>query len=110
MIRRPPRSTRTDTLCAYTTLFRSPEGEQGEVLRIGEVMGPEQGRVGTGERAGGCIEREAQLEVELELGMTGHVTIISCGKSYCAQYDRAMTTITPIYSTDRKSTRLNSSH
>src|SRR3546814_5316186 len=24
MIRRPPRSTRTDTLCPYTTLFRSP--------------------------------------------------------------------------------------
>src|SRR3546814_17103415 len=25
MLRRPPRSTRTDTLCPYTTLFRSPE-------------------------------------------------------------------------------------
>src|SRR3546814_6904429 len=25
MIRRPPRSTRTDTLCPYTTLFRSRE-------------------------------------------------------------------------------------
>src|SRR3546814_18708495 len=25
MIRRPPRSTRTDTLCPYTTLFRSSE-------------------------------------------------------------------------------------
>src|SRR3546814_11459546 len=24
MIRRPPRSTRRDTLCPYTTLFRSP--------------------------------------------------------------------------------------
>src|SRR3546814_14588726 len=24
MLRRPPRSTRTDTLCPYTTLFRSP--------------------------------------------------------------------------------------
>src|SRR3546814_11906510 len=33
MIRRPPRSTRTDTLFPYTTLFRSPicpeKGEQG---------------------------------------------------------------------------------
>src|SRR3546814_15329803 len=27
MIRRPPRSTRTDTLYPYTTLFRSPGGE-----------------------------------------------------------------------------------
>src|SRR3546814_5020377 len=26
MIRRPPRSTRTDTLFPYTTLFRSPHG------------------------------------------------------------------------------------
>src|SRR3546814_17142128 len=33
MIRRPPTSTRTDTLFPYTTLFRShaPTGEQGEV-------------------------------------------------------------------------------
>src|SRR3546814_9865950 len=32
MIRRPPRSTRTDTLVPYTTLFRS--SETGEVLGI----------------------------------------------------------------------------
>src|SRR3546814_6093301 len=29
MIRRPPRSTRTDTLFPYTTLFRSPPGPVG---------------------------------------------------------------------------------
>src|SRR3546814_3675503 len=29
MIRRPPRSTRTDTLFPYTTLFRSPNGRYG---------------------------------------------------------------------------------
>src|SRR3546814_5268745 len=29
MIRRPPRSTRTDTLFPYTTLFRSPDGRRG---------------------------------------------------------------------------------
>src|SRR3546814_13433899 len=29
MIRRPPRSTRTDTLFPYTTLFRSSVGEAG---------------------------------------------------------------------------------
>src|SRR3546814_5453602 len=34
MIRRPPRSTRTDTLFPYTTLFRSPE------QRFVEVTGP----------------------------------------------------------------------
>src|SRR3546814_9173748 len=30
MIRRPPRSTRTDTLFPDTTLFRSPAGKQGD--------------------------------------------------------------------------------
>src|SRR3546814_9767608 len=37
MIRRPPRSTRTDTLFPYTTLFRSPDtGEQA--LEIAEAL------------------------------------------------------------------------
>src|SRR3546814_13763387 len=31
MIRRPPRSTRTDTLFPYTTLFRSPGQEGGRL-------------------------------------------------------------------------------
>src|SRR3546814_10181382 len=36
MIRRPPRSTRTDTLFAYTTLFRSPRtGFAAKVIRGG---------------------------------------------------------------------------
>src|SRR3546814_7332646 len=51
MIRRPPRSTRTDTLFPYTTLFRSPQlgpgrervrgqaGGRGPVLRGGEDAG-----------------------------------------------------------------------
>src|SRR3546814_13002308 len=34
MIRRPPRSTRTDTLFPYTTLFRS-----GDDLRAGKMLG-----------------------------------------------------------------------
>src|SRR3546814_10436144 len=33
MIRRPPRSTRTDTLFPYTTLFRSPSGLTAAMLR-----------------------------------------------------------------------------
>src|SRR3546814_3468670 len=35
MIRRPPRSTRTDTLFPYTTLFRSPTTTLQERLRVG---------------------------------------------------------------------------
>src|SRR3546814_17896494 len=34
MIRRPPRSTRTDTLCPYTTLFRSVGVEESGQLRL----------------------------------------------------------------------------
>src|SRR3546814_5506757 len=37
MIRRPPRSTRTDTLFPYTTLFRSPQGGVA-----GETLSPTQ--------------------------------------------------------------------
>src|SRR3546814_11205476 len=49
MIRRPPRSTRTDTLFPYTTLFRSADGElaPGQLVdlllqladALGEVVG-----------------------------------------------------------------------
>src|SRR3546814_18813842 len=38
MIRRPPRSTRTDTLFPYTTLFRSDEGKEGDDRRDGGVL------------------------------------------------------------------------
>src|SRR3546814_9844042 len=67
MIRRPPRSTRTDTLFPYTTLFRSPgatrrhagNGPQGPQPRPGPVAvparpartGPAAGRLS---RYGGC--------------------------------------------------------
>src|SRR3546814_9853074 len=37
MIRRPPRSTRTDTLCPYTTLFLSLDGARG-ALQLDAVV------------------------------------------------------------------------
>src|SRR3546814_10074531 len=37
MIRRPPRSTRTDTLFPYTTLFRSSHGNDMEERRYAEA-------------------------------------------------------------------------
>src|SRR3546814_6271210 len=41
MIRRPPRSTRTDTLFPYTTLFRSPvHRPPALVTGIGRATGP----------------------------------------------------------------------
>src|SRR3546814_16949237 len=47
MIRRPPRSTRTDTLFPYTTLFRSPVG--GDVAAQGRDLVP----VAAGDRGDG---------------------------------------------------------
>src|SRR3546814_9241872 len=45
MIRRPPRSTRTDTLFPYTTLFRSP-------CAAGAISGTDQGDAGRARIAG----------------------------------------------------------
>src|SRR3546814_2699309 len=39
MIRRPPRSTRTDTLFPYTTLFRSTNGTNSSRFQIHESSG-----------------------------------------------------------------------
>src|SRR3546814_6534866 len=38
MIRRPPRSTRTDTLFPYTTLFRSVRGHQDLPHRLARIL------------------------------------------------------------------------
>src|SRR3546814_2043865 len=65
MIRRPPRSTRTDTLFPYTTLFRSRHGAApvgGERLagRLGAAggrrrPGAHRGRAAAHEGAGGAV-------------------------------------------------------
>src|SRR3546814_20918147 len=60
MIRRPPRSTRTDTLFSYTTLFRSHVVELDEALRHEE-------RVVIGQRS----DARAELDVLRALGRRG---------------------------------------
>src|SRR3546814_8945291 len=52
MIRRPPRSTRTDTLFPYTTLFRSSRGRSGarEYPRQRDLGGADQDAGGVGNR------------------------------------------------------------
>src|SRR3546814_4229025 len=67
MIRRPPRSTRTDTLFPYTTLFRSllelrfdpHAGRDAPVLPPGHVPGEPAGRAGR-DRARWRPDRPAQ--------------------------------------------------
>src|SRR3546814_20786005 len=92
MIRLPPRSTRTDTLFPYTTLFRS----SGRIERIDAQIGHDHwidrhalgGRRGAeGRRRGGERQGHHQLLHAIYLSSVG-----------------------VIVPTDRKSTRLNSSH
>src|SRR3546814_8295934 len=62
MIRRPPRSTRTDTLFPYTTLFRSqPEHQQATADQLEESGVPGQ-RVGG--RKGGRRRKAQQFRSE----------------------------------------------
>src|SRR3546814_3801924 len=64
MIRRPPRSTRTDTLFPYTTLFRSAGFDADDpVRRAGRArLPPPRGVPGTRLSAGLCRRREMRSE------------------------------------------------
>src|SRR3546814_620150 len=64
MIRRPPRSTRTDTLFPYTTLFRSVDDHDA---RIGRDIG--RAEVGTRhDIANGPRRRDGEEDLLLKLG------------------------------------------
>src|SRR3546814_14243430 len=99
MIRRPPRSTRTDTLFPYTTLFRS----------LGKP------RQMTGARAECRRDRQCALEVAAEAQFLGqpHRTVdlyraFTDDPHGVADLDaRGADRLRTV---DRKSTRLNSSH
>src|SRR3546814_12817095 len=92
MIRRPPRSTRTDTLFPYTTLFRSD-------LADGEF-----GQVAGGRRDGGSGVLQAA-----NLCYTPAAVNVRAGKDRRTRgpAGREVSDASP---GDRKSTRLNSSH
>src|SRR3546814_11878052 len=71
MIRRPPRSTRTDTLFPYTTLFRSEAAERRlayeeacEVEAEGCQAGREEGRQEGRPEEEGCRQEEGCAEAE----------------------------------------------
>src|SRR3546814_18138563 len=69
MIRRPPRSTRTDTLFPYATLFRSHDADDGFGARGAddEAAGAVQFGLGGGDRIlhAGVVERLATLEADV---------------------------------------------
>src|SRR3546814_14596517 len=107
MLRRPPRSTRTDPLFPYTTLFRSA------------YHGATQGcprRRDTHVRQHGKPDQEDERRVRRTAGNGGHE--IAAGDHAADRKDRERAEL--VYAVagartehddrDRKSTRLNSSH
>src|SRR3546814_15004778 len=86
MIRRPPRSTRTDTLFPYTTLFRSSWVGSWDEPKVSEQP---------------LNERVNSFSFVISANPTGT-------RSVCDQKGRIGTQFLAIG--DRKSTRLNSSH
>src|SRR3546814_4177827 len=74
MIRRPPRSTRTDTLFPYTTLFRSLRFTCGRVVRR-QVLGRDLfHRAGGQARIGGIVFRCASGEQKQEKRSEEHTS------------------------------------
>src|SRR3546814_11961368 len=64
MIRRPPRSTRTDTLFPYTTLFRShrrPCALPPRVARLSQIVALERSRIWDRHGAAGTRDAGARL-------------------------------------------------
>src|SRR3546814_4608081 len=103
MIRQPPRSTRTDTLFPYTTLFRSTKAP------LEEWAGPVAGSSALHNRG---IARSTLHDWQKR----GQVVALLAGARKHAfpleQFvdGRPMEGIADVVEVDRKSTRLNSSH
>src|SRR3546814_10743788 len=112
MIRRPPRSTRTDTLFPYTTLFRSwfhfrVTGAAGGpvTLRILNCAGSAYPDGWPGYAA--CVSEDRQTWVRAATRYADSVLTIThtpAGDALWVAY------FAPYSLEDRKSTRLNSSH
>src|SRR3546814_2896454 len=115
MIRRPPRSTRTDTLFPYTTLFRSVDAPAADWARLAEAfpIPLAAGENLRGEAAfdaaidGGALS-VVQPDVAKWGGVSGCFAVarraLTAGRVYCPHY------LGGGIGLDRKGTRLNSSH
>src|SRR3546814_5745047 len=119
MIRRPPRSTRTDTLFPYTTLFRS-------VFRpMNASIEPQRQAIDRrGAFAGIAVRSAVALLARRRLGMEGGTRLADPGDYLLAQCrvrpampvggrinrEQERVSAGPGHRADRKSTRLNSSH
>src|SRR3546814_9527272 len=124
MIRRPPRSTRTDTLFPYTTLFRSADRLDRAGLRIADLhrhaitilidYALECGSEADGDHRV-FIDRTLQDGLDLDLTDTerrfaGVMAIVFSADDLALLVRRGVMETVKFMPADRKSTRLNSSH
>src|SRR3546814_11146500 len=100
MLRRPPRSTRTDTLFPYTTLFRALYAimNQGYTSLISEVQN---------NNAIALFKLLDQLPLT---SIVSFLTVILIITFFVTSSDSVSLVIDSLAAGDRKSTRLNSSH
>src|SRR3546814_9938871 len=121
MIRRPPRSTRTDTLFPYTTLFRSPDpaGLQHrgtgaidlQFLNLTDLLDRPELKLDktiVRETVRGC--RVMVTGAGGTIGSELVRQLAALGPSEIVLLDHAEHNLYAIDMEDRKSTRLNSSH
>src|SRR3546814_8650844 len=123
MLRRPPRSTRTDTLFPYTTPFRSllqvavqhqvGEGPEAAMVEIHQQEGKVVDDVDAGDRVvelDGVEERRTAVEQDHVAQMQVAVAEPHLARRGAGVEQRAVALQRGEAEVDRKSTRLNSSH
>src|SRR3546814_9412449 len=114
MIRRPPRSTRTDTLFPYTTLFRSAGGlarmKSGTAARLGAVQRAEGDAVDLRNQRAARIADAADPSVQIFAG-PGVQEDLARGRGQGAALPGLLMNLAAVYEPAdrlyRKSTRLN---
>src|SRR3546814_9709807 len=112
MIRRPPRSTRTDTLFPYTTLFRSVGLAWAHIfahILVPELMAVARTRVPAHQAHHGEDDAGNAVHDFLRRGVIGPISRTGGGEHPEAALGAVLKSLF-VRQLDRKSTRLNSSH
>src|SRR3546814_6207627 len=80
MIRPPPRSTRTDTLFPYTTLFRSHDGAVQEQIEdtVADAVKIARSRIASGEGTRFCEDCGMEIPAARRKAMPSSRTCVSC--------------------------------
>src|SRR3546814_5664825 len=105
MIRRPPRSTRTDTLFPYTTLFRS----RAWADRIQQHYFPELGRVEWQSTWTGCIAFTPDHLMRLFEPAPGLLAVTGRSEEHTSELQSLMRISYAVFCLQQKTTRHTSS-